>query len=345
MKIILLISVLLGMSALSAPYLSTIGMEYGENEPAGQVEQSVQPEIADNVQGTSGSVFGGLSAEQDSGVTLTLLTGGKVVELSLRDYLIGVTAAEMPANFYDEALKAQAVAARTYTYYKAKRSDGTHPEADACDDPSHCKAWLTDSALREKWGGSYDVNLAKIAASVDSTDGLCAMYDDEPILAVFHSSSGGFTEDSSNVWSKSLPYLVSVQSPESSSSVPDFVTEAVFTVDEFKRIAVKGYPDMTFGGELVSDAERSAAGRIISVKLGGVRLSGTEFRMLFGLRSANISWEIDNDEIRLTVTGYGHGVGLSQFGANEFARNGASFEDILGYYYRGISVKTVSESL
>jgi stage II sporulation protein D len=158
---------------------------------------------------------------------------------------------------------------------------------------------------------------------------------------VFHSSSGGYTEDSGNVWGETLPYLRSVQSPESATSVPQFLTENSVTVEEFRRIALTAYPEMDLSmppEAWFSNIVRSDTGRLVSVTLGGVELSATKLRLLFGLRSANIEWEIGETEISFTVKGYGHGVGLSQYGANEFARNGASFEDILRYYYQGASI-------
>jgi stage II sporulation protein D len=268
----------------------------------------------------------------------------------MSDYLVGVVAAEMPANFFDEALKAQAVAARTFTYYCAARTanDGVHPDADVCDNPLHCKGWLPDAALREKWGGNYDAYILKIESAVADTDGLCAVYEEKPILAVFHAASGGYTEDSANVWGEALPYLRSVQSPESPANVPDFVTEPAFSLSEFKRTALEAYPEMDFSGAAETwfgGESRSPNGRLISVTLGGVSLSGTQLRNLFGLRSANAVWTISGSEIRFTVTGYGHGVGMSQFGANEFARNGADFRFILKYYYKGVEIKVVSRAL
>jgi stage II sporulation protein D len=231
-------------------------------------------------------------------------------------------------------------------------SDGKHGNADICSDPAHCQAWQSFDTLKAAKGGAYDAVLAAIGGAVDSTAGLCVTYEGEPILAVFHAASGGYTEDSVNVWRESLPYLTSVQSPESSTSVPDFVTSETFTAKQFRKTALAAYPTMNLDGAPASwftSAERSPTGRLISVNLGGVKLSGNQLRQLFGLRSANIEWAIgasDNggaSTITFTVTGYGHGVGLSQYGANEFARLGASFEDILAYYYVGTEVAAISE--
>ncbi|MDR0819824.1 MAG: stage II sporulation protein D [Oscillospiraceae bacterium] len=347
MKIIVPISVFLAIFSLLLPFFAA-KTPLPSNSPAPTVEVTTAAAVAEPTPSPTADY--NLISSFDSAVSLTLQTNGEIITIKMSDYLVGVVAAEMPANFYDEALKAQAVAVRTFTYYSASgaSANSVHPDADVCDNPVHCKAWLSDEALREKWGDNYDVYIAKIKSAVVATDGLCAVYEDKPILAVFHAASGGFTEDSANVWGEALPYLRSVQSPESPASVPDFVTEPAFSLSEFKRLALEVYPDMDLSGASETwfgEESRSPNGRLLSVALGGVKLSGTQLRNLFGLRSANAVWTISVSEIRFTVTGYGHGVGMSQFGANEFARNGADFKSILQYYYKGVEIEVISQAL
>ncbi|MDR3149501.1 MAG: stage II sporulation protein D [Oscillospiraceae bacterium] len=353
MKIILPIAIFLAALALLLPLLLSnqrSGDHLKEDNPSEISQIAAEPESTFFTYPLQNdNTLPSLDNAADANVSLRLFSGGKTQTLTLRDYLIGVVAAEMPASFEPEALKAQAAAARTYTYYRVNhaQSNGVHPDADTCDDPMHCKAWLSDNALRDKWGGSYTVNIEKITEAVDNTDGMLVMFDGEPILAVFHSSSGGNTEDSSNVWSKQLPYLQSVDSPETADSVPDFETAVTLSTSEFRLTALAEYPEMSLSGssaDWFKDVKRSDAGRIISLSLGGVTLTGTELRLLFGLRSANITWVIADGSITFNVVGYGHGVGLSQYGANELAKQGMGYKDILLYYYRGSDVCPLSVS-
>ncbi len=276
----------------------------------------------------------------DDHITVNALIGGEVTPLSMSDYIIGVTAAEMPASFETEALKAQAIAARTYTLYKMRSvPSGNHPDADVCDDINCCKAYTSDENLREKWGASYAANIAKIEEAVRSTDGVCMVYDGEPILAVFHSSSPGLTESSAEVWGRELPYLVSVISREDGGEIQNYVSSVTVSSDDFID-TMTSYDDAAFFGddssEWVSGVIKTDSGRMRSAVIGGVSLSGTELRRLFGLRSAAISIDVGDDNVVFTTVGYGHGVGMSQYGANEMAKEGNSYEDILEWYYTGI---------
>ncbi|MDR2359950.1 MAG: stage II sporulation protein D [Oscillospiraceae bacterium] len=353
MKIILPASILLAALALLLPVAFSDRAADGVSEPNNPGEFSEPPsDTADAplvYRMHGGDTLSAPDNAADANISIRLYDDGKTQTLTLRDYLIGVVAAEMPAGFEPEALKAQAAAARTYTYYRVNHlvSDGVHPDADTCSDPSHCKAWLSDDELHNKWGAGYDANISKITDAVDSTDGMLVMFDGEPILAVFHSSSGGNTEDSANVWSKQLPYLRSVDSPETAETVPGFVTAVTLTTSDFKRTALDAHPEMSLEGsasDWFRNMKRSNAGRIISLSLGGVTVTGTELRLMFGLRSANVTWLIADGSVTFNVVGYGHGVGLSQYGANELAKQGMNYKDILLYYYRGSDVRPLSVS-
>ena len=288
-------------------------------------------------------------AGSDGEISVTLYHGEETLSTDMHSYLTGVLAAEMPSSFETEALKAQAIAARTYTVHKilSGRSEN-HPEADICSDTSCCQAFCDESAMREKWGENYDKNLIKINEAVLQTDGLCAVFENEPILAAFHSSSCGFTQASGNIWEKELPYLIPVESPENEDNVPNYVSSITVSFGEFKDTILSEFPDAVFGedkstwiGEKISDE----SGRTESVTIGGVSISGTELRSLFSLRSAAIELSVTDSGIAITTTGYGHGVGLSQYGANVLAEKGFSCEDIIAWYYTGTELKNIADVL
>lgn len=258
---------------------------------------------------------------------------GQVTEETLETYLIGVVAAEMPASFHAEALKAQAVAARTYIYNSMKTDgqDGDHPEADVCTDSSHCKAWFSDEALRTEMGeGWYETYYAKIADAVKSTEGEIVTYNDEPIVAVFHSTGSGRTENSADVWGGDLPYLKSVESAGDAES-PKFSTTV--TVPKTEVCETLGVPEATVG-----DYTRSEGGAVLTVNIGGFLFRGTDIRAYFDLNSANFEIEETETDFIFHVTGSGHGVGLSQYGANAMAGSGSNYAEILTTYYTDVTL-------
>ena len=271
----------------------------------------------------------------DADITFTVQGDGAVTSTSLRDYLPGVLAGEMPALFAEQALMAQAVAARTYILHRIQHPSSNHPEADICDDPACCKAYASESALRENWGDSYDTYYARITNAVQSTDGLFLTYNDEPIEAVFHSSSKGATEASEAIWN-ARPYLVSVESPETTEDVPNLVTEAVFSSSELKAALTAKFPDLQFSADpstWLAEPQLTDSGRVDTLTVCGTQLKGTQIRSALGLRSSAFSVTYADDAFTFTVSGYGHGVGMSQYGANVYAKQGWSFEEILAHYY------------
>lgn len=279
------------------------------------------------------SAAGGL----DSELSFTVLTADGVETVTMSDWLPGVVAGEMPALFEEEALKAQAVAARTYIMYSMGREKPAHPEAGVCDDPACCKAHSTDEELREKWGESYEENMARVLEAVRSTDGEYMSYGGEVIQAVFHSSSAGRTEDSAAIW-QAEPYLVSVESPETAEDVPNYVTSVTVSPEDFREAVLAVHPEAEFGEDpafWLGAAVRDASGRVESVDIGGTQVPGTELRTLFQLRSTAFTLDYTAEGFLFTVTGYGHGVGMSQYGANVMAEDGADYEEILTHYYPG----------
>jgi len=284
----------------------------------------------------------------DAAQTLRLLhsADGTVEELSLSDYLWGVVAAEMPASFLPEALKAQTVAARTYCLRQRAQRKSAHPDADVCDDFTCCQAFLPREAASVNWGGDAQRYTDKIALAVQDTDGLVCLYGGELIDAVFFSSASEQTCDAKSVWGKDVPYLSSVATPEG-SEVPGFHTLVDLTPEDFSQTFLAAHPDADLSGDPAgwfSGLTRDSSGIVKSLQVGGVDVSGGEMRALFSLRSARFSVDAGAERVSFSVTGYGHGVGLSQYGSNALAGEGRNFEEILKWYYTGVSVAGMPQS-
>ena len=279
--------------------------------------------------------------EIDSARTLRVLDGDTVTEMSFSDYLQGVLRAEMPASFQEDALRAQAVAARTYTYYKMS-SGGNHGDtADICTDHSCCQAFLGKDRAAENWGKNAERYEAKIENAVSATDGQVMLYGGTPILAVFHSSSAGETWNSGQVWAQDLPYLQSVSSPEG-EGVPNYYSTVELTEAEFREKFLAARPEADLSGpasEWIQDPVTDGV-HVERITIGGVPVSGPSVRSIFGLRSASFTAEAGDGKITFYVTGYGHGVGLSQYGANAMAEAGSTWREILEHYYTGVTIGT-----
>jgi stage II sporulation protein D len=294
-----------------------------------------------------GVVRGGTSRKgvgSDHETRVSVLRGDEVLEMTMEEYLVGAVAGEMPASFEREALRAQAVAARTLVLYRRLVAPNTrHPDADVCTDPSCCMAY--DESVASDVNTDTDGNLAEIKAriadAVRSTDGVYADYGGEPILAAFHSSSGGKTEDSGSVWGGQLPYLVSVGSLETPEQNPRYYAQVYIPADEFRRTVLEGYPEARFEGDIsqwITDVSYTRGGRIASLTVGGVELPGTHVRAMFALASTDADFYVTGDGVTFVTRGHGHGVGMSQYGANAMAASGASYTDILRAYYTGITL-------
>lgn len=287
--------------------------------------------------------------QKDGGVQLAVKNGDAVEIMALDVYLQGVVRGEMPASFELEALKAQAAAERTYIYYQlAAGRKEAHPNADVCTDPSCCNAWLSEEAAREKWGGDFDGWESRIEEAVAATDGQVALYDGQPILAVFHSSSAGKTAGAGDVWSGDMPYLRSVDSPEGEETVPNYYSAAEFTAAEAKALLAQAHPELTFSGgpdKWFGAVEKDESGRVGTVEVCGAPLRGVEVRRIFSLRSACFTIDAAADRVTFRVTGYGHGVGMSQYGANELARQGRTWQEILIWYYADITIGPAPETV
>ena len=279
-----------------------------------------------------------VTVRSDDQITLTVRSGDTIETTTLAEHLPGVLAGEMPALFEIEALKAQAVAARTFILYRMSHHTDAHPDEDICDDPNCCKAFLSIDDMKTHWGDHFDEYYAKMLSAVSDTDGEYLRYGGNPIQAVFQSSSAGKTLASADLWND-CPYLLSVDSPETAADVPDYVTQVVLTPEEFQAVCQEAYPDLAFSGEpanWLGESVLNDSGRVESSTVCGTAIPGSQMRTLFSLRSSAYRLEYtDTGNFQFTVTGYGHGVGMSQYGANVYAKNGYGYEDILAHYYPG----------
>lgn len=271
--------------------------------------------------------------------TITVLVDGKAEELPLETYVEGVTAAEIADDFPVEAIRAQAVAARTYAVYKQSRGrPAEHPEADVCDDYTHCAAY-EPAAVK-----TFSTGYARVRQAVKDTAGQILVYDGAPVAAVFHCVSGPKTESAADVWGEDIPYLQSVVSP-GGTQYPEYESAVTFTADEFREKATQALPSADVSGapdRWFASSVRSAAGGVKTVKLGGVTVDGTAVRALFGLRSTNFTITTTEDSITFHTIGYGHGVGLSQYGAKYMAEQGSGYTEILAHYYPGTELRVES---
>ncbi|KXG76270.1 stage II sporulation protein D [Thermotalea metallivorans] len=269
-----------------------------------------------------------------------------IVAIDLEEYVKGVVAGEMPAAFELEALKAQAVAARSYAVARMNQfkegGQPAHPGAELCDGV-HCQVWLSKDKLRQiktkYWMRDY---WPKIEKAVEETKGLILTYQGKPVdQPLFHSTSGGRTENSEDVFAAFVPYLRSVESPYEEKA-PHLTDVQVIPVASFINKFKSKYKDSDLQEANIKSAfkilERSTGGRILKMQVGNKIVSGREMRELLGLRSANFKMTIDNKNLEITTFGYGHGVGMSQWGANGMAENGHTFEEILKHYYVGTKI-------
>lgn len=263
--------------------------------------------------------------------TVTVSIDGTPTELPLETYVAGVVAAEISNDFPIDAIRAQAVAARTYAVYKmASGRPDAHPDADVCDDFHHCAAYR-DIAVETAAGN----DLARVQQAVQDTEGEILTYDGAPIAAVFHCVSGPRTEAALDVWGEDVPYLQSVVSP-GGTAYDGYEAAVTVSADEFRQKVADAFPAADVSGapsEWFKASTRSDAGGVITVKLGGVTVEGTDVRELFGLQSTNFTITTTDDSITFHTIGYGHGVGLSQYGAKYMAEQGADYAEILAHYY------------
>lgn len=263
----------------------------------------------------------------------------EISDVGFEYYIKGVVAAEMPALFEEEALKAQAVAARTYAIKHV--DDINNIDADKIG-----QAYISIEQMKKNWGNNFDEYYKRVSNAVDSTQGEIMVYNDEPIEAVFHSTSAGITESAENIWTSSLPYLKSVDSSQDKNA-PDFIHETVIKNTEFVKKLKQKYNDINITTDnLINQIKilsRTQANYVDKISIGNKTFTGKQVREIFGLRSSNFTVKSDENSIIFTTKGYGHGAGMSQYGANFMAQEGNTYTQILKHYYDGIDIKKIKE--
>ena len=265
------------------------------------------------------------AASVDAETQVCVLVSGEETEMTLRDYLVGVVMAEMPAEFQLEALKAQAVAARTYTLSRLAQG------GMLSDDPAVCQAFIPPERAQEKLGENWENLLWKLRCAVEETDGEVLLYDGALISATYFSCSGGTTEDAAAVWGGDVPYLVSVDSP-GEEMADAYESEAVFSYAQLEEM-------LEIDTISVGDVTYTDGGGVAEISIGGKTFSGTQLRKRLGLRSTKFTMELAPETVTFYVLGNGHRVGMSQYGANAMAQAGKSYEEILKWYYTGVELR------
>lgn len=269
----------------------------------------------------------------------------EVEEISLDEYLCGVISAEMPAVYEIEALKSQAVVARTYTLYKIINSKPHGDEANICDSFKCCQAWISKEDRFAKWAdGTEEENWNKIITAINETKGKVITYDGKIINAFFHANSGGKTEIPVNVWGgTNYPYLQVVET-SGEDGYTQYSSQVELTIDELITKFKEKYEDIIVDinniAEEIKVLEYTESGRVKTLKFGNKNISGTEVRSILSLKSTNFDIELDlkNNKIKFNVIGYGHGIGMSQTGADAMAKQGSNYEQIIKHFYVGVEL-------
>ena len=275
--------------------------------------------------------------------TITVLRDGRAGEMALDTYLTQVVLSELPASFAPEAMQAQAVAARTFACRQQVR--GKHPGADVCTESACCQACLSEEQLRARLGDKFEAAWDKASAAVQATEGEVLTYDGALIEATYFSCSGGTTEAAAAVWGSDVPYLQSVSSPGEQDAAryqstetlsPQAFAAAIRTLDE--ELLLSGDP-----ADWVQAITRTDGGGVEDITIGGKTFSGTQLRRAFGLNSTKFTLQYQNGAFIFDVLGYGHRVGMSQYGAEAIAQLGFDYRAILRYYYRGAKLTQMDD--
>jgi stage II sporulation protein D len=310
-------------------------LPFGEEKVSGKLGEQLKQQNEQNAAMEDGQT------DQAVEVAVYRTSSQQMEKLPLETYVTGVVAAEMPADFEIEALKAQALTARTYIIKQMLSQDrvGLPEGADTADTELH-QVYRNETELKNLWGKDYNWKIKKITDAVRQTAGQILTYNGDPITATFFSTSNGYTENSEDYWSNSFPYLRSVKSPWDKNS-PKYADQKIISIKEFEgKLGVKLESKDSVG----TITERTAGQRVAKVKINGKVFSGKEIREKLGLKSSDFSWKVKGDNIIINTEGYGHGVGMSQYGANGMALDGKDYQEIVKHYYQGIEI-TSSQTL
>ena len=271
----------------------------------------------------------------------------KVEKVPLEEYVLSVVSSEMPATFHEEALKAQSILARTFVINKLITGCNNIKEGNICD-TTHCQAYLNINEKKKAWGKDGDEYLKKLKKVVKETEGKVLSYNDQLVkYPQYFSTSSGNTEDAVAVFSEDVPYLKSVESPGEEIS-PKYESEISISISDFKSKIKKSIPNSDLGNNITEEVKilnRNTGGTVDDIKIGDTTIKGKEFRKIFGLNSANFTLEVLEDKINIKCLGYGHGVGMSQWGANVMAKEGSKYDEILEHYFKGSKIEESNKIL
>lgn len=278
-------------------------------------------------------------------IKVNITKENRIEEVQIEEYVKSVVSGEMLVSFDDEALKAQAIAARTYIAAKRLRPCNIANGGDVCD-TTHCQVYINKDVRLEQWGSNAEEYWNKISNAVDNTKGMVLTYNNELVLyPQFFSTSSGMTENAVDVFSNSVPYLVSTES-KGEEIAPKYETEFPFNIPEFVNKINDKYKEASITSENLKNnieiLSRSVAGGIKELRIGKTKVKGLDFRLALGLSSTNFEYVINENEIVFKCKGYGHGVGMSQWGANVMAKSGADYKDILTHYYTGVEISKLT---
>lgn len=333
----------LSLSVLVIPavpvYIS--GMAVRDEKKSSASETADAPETSSPLETPKAAEDEPAAADPGEPYKVLDMASGQVVEVSVRDYVIGAVCAEMPASFHEEALKAQAVAAHTYAERQRIR-ERNNPSADLMgadfsNDTSKYQGYFTEDQARQYFGESFEESYKKISAAADEVLPYIITYEDEPIVAAFHSMSTGTTESAENAWGAAAPYLVPVDSSYDTKA-PGYMEEVRLTRDVLRQKLETAFPGIVLGEDLpswIAAEESSGSGTVLRARAGDRSVSGNELRQALALRSACFDVRYEGEEAVFTTRGYGHGVGMSQYGADYMAQEGKTWREILEHYYPG----------
>ncbi len=274
-------------------------------------------------------------------VKVMSVSSKNITEMTLNEYLLGVVAAEINSTYHEEAIKAQIIASHTLLLYVKEHKKDDLGSADITDDSTQHQAFLTTEQQKEKWGENYDIYVSKISKCVDEVINLILQYEGKTINAVFHSTSNGNTEDAKDVWGGDYPYLKSVPSVGDTLS-PTHISTVTVSKKDFEdklkshKVTLDSNPE-----KWLKEITNTQTGMVKTIKIGDKEFKGTDIRTIFNLKSSTFSVEYKDDKFIFTVKGYGHGVGMSQYGANHMASQGFSYEEILKHYYNGVEINEI----
>lgn len=278
-------------------------------------------------------------SEKTETVKVLISQTKEIKEMSAEDYIFGVVAGEMPALYEKEALKAQAVCA--YTFLKWRQKENADKDYDITDDYTTDQCYISDTAAKEKWGSKTDEYSQKIKSAINEVKSQTLTYNGEIILSVYHSLSSGKTESAKNVWGKDYPYLQAVTSQDDKLA-ENYISTKTLALEELKS----AFKDKAELPENLTDCftnwQRTDSGTVTKVTVGNTEFKGSEIRALFDLKSSNFEVAVTDTALTFTVYGYGHGVGMSQNGANQLAKQGKTHEQILKHYYIGCEIMQIA---